>query len=68
MKPEYRNIGIGKFLMKNSFQLLSKPLITVSEIQIENYKNILSEYNFTLLEVLEGAYNKNLKEYVFKKE
>ena len=63
--PEYRKQNFGSQLITLALSILNKPIITVSSYQLDLYQNLLSRYNFSLIETLSG-YTDNSQEFVFQ--
>lgn len=63
----YRNKGIKKILLEKSFEYLEteKPLITISEENLDIFKNTIKEYNWKLVEIIDGIYKSNNREFCF---
>jgi len=63
----YRNKGIKKILLEESFKYLAteKPLITISEENLDIFKNTVEEYNWELVEIVDGIYKSNSREFCF---
>ena len=59
ISQEYRNKGIGKYLIKESMDWLgtTKPFITIAEDNIASFIPFIKKYNWELVEVLTGIYN-----------
>lgn len=64
---EYRNKGIKKLLLEKSFEYLEtdKPLITINEDNLDKFKNTIEEYNWELVEIIDGIYKKSSREFCF---
>ena len=62
-----RNKGVKTLLLKESFIYLEteKPLITVSEENLNIYYKTIKECNWKLTEIVEGIYKKDTKEFCF---
>lgn len=67
VSPEYRRMGIGSHLLDLSMEELhtNKPLITVSEIHIEEFKKLLFSKSFRTTEIHVDKYKKGVSEIVF---
>lgn len=65
--PIYRKQGIASQLIKDSFQLLEteKPLMTVSEQNLDQLKPLLKRFGFELTSVKESVYKPGIKEYFY---
>jgi len=63
----FKGQKIGYKLFQRSFEALDtdKPLCTVSEEKLPEFKNIFKYYGFKLTSVNEGLYRKGKKEYFF---
>lgn len=63
----FRDKGLGTKLFKESFKYLEteKPLITISENRMNDFKNHIEKFEFELTETLPNYYKKGMKEYVF---
>ena len=63
----YRNKGIKKILLEESFKYLEteKPLITISEENLDIFKSTIEEYNWKLIEIVDGIYKSNHREFCF---
>ena len=68
--PYFRHKNNSSFLIEYCFKLLNCrfPLITVSEVQKDNFINLFSKYNFNLFYELDNLYRENSIEYVFNRE
>ena len=64
---KYRRNHIGNLLMQNSLQLLGSGsvLITMPDKKVDEFRNILSKYNFVNQNKIMNYYNKNEEEYFF---
>lgn len=65
--PEYQKMTVGSKLLEYSFDLLKtkKPLITVSDIRLPEYRRILEKYEFELKGIYYDYYIQGHKEYSF---
>ena len=63
----YRRQGIASKLIQDSFEILqtTKPLITVSEQNLDQLKPLLKKFNFELTSVKDSVYLKGIKEYYY---
>lgn len=63
----YRNRGIKNLLLKESFLYLEteKPLITISEENLNTFQKTIEEYNWELKETVEDIYKKGSREFCF---
>jgi predicted acetyltransferase len=63
----FRKKGIGKRLFRRAFEILDtdKPVITVSESRVSQFKPLLTYYGFKLSDVVKGVYLKSANEYVY---
>ncbi len=70
VKKEYQHLGIGKKLMKASFEFLEtqKPMITVSEDHIKEFESLLKRYKFNLIEKIDNLYVAGKTEYIYHKK
>lgn len=66
--PQYRRQGHAKELFDTACNILSTPIITVNENQLDLYSSLLFERNFFLVEKVKNLYTDNSTEYIFKKE
>lgn len=70
VEKEYLNQGIGTQLFEEAFKYLedTKPLITISEDNIECFKPILKKFDFKLVEKIKGLYVPGKIEYIYNKK
>lgn len=63
----YRNREIKNLLLKESFLYLEteKPLITISEENLNTFQKTIEEYNWELKETVEDIYKKGSREFCF---
>lgn len=63
----YRNKEIKRLLLKESFLYLEteKPLITISEENLNIFQKTIEEYCWELTEIVEGIYKKGSREFCF---
>lgn len=61
-----RCMGYGRKLLSLALNILKKPIITVSDIQLPLYCNMLSEYNFKKIREMPDAYTEGMTEHVFQ--
>lgn len=66
---KFQGLKIGSNLMKNSIEILKtpKPLITVSEDKILQFKKIFSNFDFNLFKEYNNYYNNYKIEYSYNK-
>lgn len=67
VNEKYRKAGIGSSLFEECFKYLGtdKPLISISEKNLEYFRGHIKKYNFKLEEKLNGYYKTGIVEYVF---
>ncbi|HEY8892598.1 MAG TPA: GNAT family N-acetyltransferase [Clostridium sp.] len=65
--PKYQNRGIGKEMLQKSMKFLDtkKPIITVSSENIDSFRHLLNEFNFTKYDEIKNCYKNRSSEYVF---
>ncbi len=70
VKEEYLHQGIGTQLFEEAFKYLedTKPLITISEDNIEAFRPILKKFDFKLVEKIKGLYVPGKIEYIYNKK
>ncbi len=63
----YKRQGVGTELLKKSIEILndSQPLITVSELHIDEFLPFLRKHGFVLKNKVKSIYNKGIYEYFF---
>jgi len=63
----YRNKGVKDLLLEESFSYLEtdKPLITINEENLGIFQKTIEDYNWKLVEVVEGIYRRNNREFCF---
>ena len=61
-----RNIGIGRELMKSSFEYLktTTPMITMPSEKVEYFLHFIYKYNWKITQIIEGYYVKGIDEIV----
>ena len=66
---EYRNQGCGSYLIERAIEILkdNKPLITVSEEHVDEFKPLFHKYGFKIADRVKSVYNDNKYEYYFNK-
>lgn len=66
---EFQHQGCGSYLIKQAIKLLkdSKPLITVSEEHVEDFKPLFHRFGFKVEDRVKSVYNDNKFEYYFNK-
>lgn len=66
---EYRNQGCGSYLIEQAIEILkeTKPLITVSEEHVDDFKPLFHKYGFKIEDKVKSVYNENKFEYYFNK-
>ena len=64
---KYRSQGVGSLLLKYCFKYLGtkKPLISISQYSLKYFFKFIEKYNWKLVEILDGYYQRGCKEYVF---
>lgn len=67
---EYQGQGIGTVLLESAIKALQdpRPLITVSELQIDIFKPFLEKYGFLLKDKVKSLYRVGKYEYFFNKK
>lgn len=62
-----RRQGIGRMLLEESFKILNtnRPMITVSQSHISEFKKLLGQYHFKLKQVYYGYYSHEQLEYSY---
>ncbi len=67
VNPNYRMSGVGSLLLEESIKFLetTKPLITFTEDKLPMFAKIIEKYNWELTEIVDGIYNKGIKEFCF---
>ena len=70
VEKEYLHQGIGTQLFEEAFKYLedTKPLITISEDNIEAFRPILKKFDFKLVEKIKGLYVSGKIEYIYNKK
>lgn len=65
--PNYRGQKIASKLVEDSFELLNttKPLMTVSQQNLDMLQKLIERYNFELTSVKESVYIPGVKEYYY---
>lgn len=65
--PDYRRMGIASKLIQSSFEILNtqKPLMTVSNNNLEQLQPLLKHFGFELSRTQTGAYRPDLEEYFY---
>jgi hypothetical protein len=58
VNPKYQKNGVGKILIENAFNILEteKPIITVSDYRVFEFRRILNYYGFKLEKVYKNYY------------
>lgn len=66
---EYRNQGCGSYLIEKAIDILKdpKPLITVSEEHVDDFKPLFHKFGFKIEDRVKSVYNDNKYEYYFNK-
>lgn len=69
VNQKYRGLGVGTELMNRSLDLLNDefPLITVSSNRLNEFNQLLKNFNFQLFEKYKSYYYKDIDEYSFNK-
>ena len=67
VNPNYRMSGVGSLLLEESIKFLetTKPLITFTEDKLPMFAKIIEKYNWELTEIVDGIYNKGIREFCF---
>lgn len=65
--PEYRRMGVGRQLMQRAVQILNidRPLITVSDMHLDEFKPLFAEFGFSFTAAYIDYYRQGSIEYAY---
>jgi len=69
VRTDMKNKGIGSLLIRKSIEELNenKPLITVSEHHIQEFRSLFKKFKFTRSETIKSLYKDGVKEFIYNK-
>lgn len=64
--PQFRRQGYARELLNRAIAILTNPIITVSDSQLDLYSSLLSECGFSLVDTVNDLYNNGVNENIFQ--